>query len=196
MTKVGNLTSDPELRFSEKGITYCRMRLAVSIPVKPGDWAGETKTAFYDLTAFGSLAENSAESLAKGMRVFVTGKGEVRTWTGDDGTEHKEKGILADALGPDLRWATASVTKASSNSRASGKSEANEGDDNKEEEEEEEEKKKRRRSSDARQCQAVRPLWNRTVRTCQTVGSARPSICRPGPADDGLLPRNRLLRQP
>jgi single-strand DNA-binding protein len=139
VTKVGNLTSDPELRFSEKGTPYCRMRLAVSSPVKPGDWGGETKTAFYDLTAFGSLAENSAESLTKGMRVLVTGRAEVRTWAGDDGAEHKEKGILADALGPDLRWATASVTKTSSNSRASGKSEANQAYDNGDEKDEEEE---------------------------------------------------------
>lgn len=134
VTKVGNLTADPELRFGEKGNPYCRMRLAVSTPVKPRDWAGETKTAFYDVTGFGSLAENAAESLTKGMRVVVTGRGEVRTWKGDDGAEHTEKGILADALGPDLRWATASVTKTPWNSRSSVASEADEADDVEEEE--------------------------------------------------------------
>ena len=64
------------------------------------------------MTAFGSLAEHTAESLSKGMRLIVTGKGEVRTWTDNDGTEHSSKGILADAIGPDLRWAKAEVTKA------------------------------------------------------------------------------------
>ena len=113
VSKIGNLTVDPELRFGESTHKpYARMRLAVSTPVEPGNWSGGRTTTYYDVTAFGSLAENAAESLTKGARVVVTGRGEVRTWTGDDGTEHKEKGILADAIGPDLRWATAQVTKA------------------------------------------------------------------------------------
>jgi len=112
VTKVGNLCADPELRFAASGKPYCRLRIAVSTPVKPGDWAGERKTTFYDVTAFGTLAENAAESLHKGDRVFVTGRGEVRTWTGDDGVERTGKGILADALGPDLRFATVEVQKA------------------------------------------------------------------------------------
>ena len=111
VTKIGNLTSDPELRYATSGKAFTRMRLAVSTPKVPGDWAGERETTFYDLTAFGSLAENAAECLAKGDRVVVTGRGEVRTWTGDDGVEHREKGILVDALGPDLRWTTATLTR-------------------------------------------------------------------------------------
>jgi single-strand DNA-binding protein len=119
VTKIGNLTADPELRFSEKGTPYCRMRLAVSTPVKPGDWAGERKTSYYDVTAFGTLAENATDSLGKGDRVLVTGRGEVRSWTGDDGTDHSEKVILADGLGPDLRWATATIARNASGDRSS-----------------------------------------------------------------------------
>ena len=111
VTKVGNLCADPELRFSEKGSPYCRLRLAISTPVTPGDWKGERTTTFYGVTAFGSLAENAAESLQKGDRIVVTGPGEIRTWTDDAGVEHKEKVILADALGPDLRWADAEVRR-------------------------------------------------------------------------------------
>jgi single-strand DNA-binding protein len=112
VTKIGNLTSEPELRFAEStGKAYCRMRIGVSTPVKAGDWAGERRTDFYDVTAFGSLAENAAESLDKGDRIVVTGQGELRSWTGDNGVEHKGKVIVADALGPDLRWATASVVR-------------------------------------------------------------------------------------
>jgi single-strand DNA-binding protein len=112
VTKTGNLTSDPELRFAEStGKAYCRMRIGVSTPVKPGDWTGERRTDFYDVTAFGTLAENAAESLEKGDRILVTGQGEVRSWTGDNGVEHKGKVIVADALGPDLRWAMASVVR-------------------------------------------------------------------------------------
>jgi len=111
VTKVGNLVADPELRFGANGTAYCRLRLAVSAPVEEGNWAGERRSTFYDLTAFKSLAENAAESLHKGDRVLVTGRGEDRTWTGDAGVEHTEKGILADALGPDLRFATVKITK-------------------------------------------------------------------------------------
>lgn len=113
VVKVGNLTSDPELRYSPSGKAYVRMRLAVSSPKVPGDWAGERATVFYDVTAFGSLAEHAAESLSKGTRVLVSGRGEVRKWTDDKGQERSGKGILADALGPDLRWATATVARAS-----------------------------------------------------------------------------------
>jgi single-strand DNA-binding protein len=87
------------------------MRIAVSTPKVEGDWSGERETSFYHVTAFGSLAENVANCLRKGTRVVVTGRGEVRNWTGDDGTEYESEGILADAIGPDLRWATAAVTK-------------------------------------------------------------------------------------
>ena len=48
-------------------------------PMVPGDWGGERETDFYDVTAFGSLAVNAAQCLAKGTRVVVTGREEVRT---------------------------------------------------------------------------------------------------------------------
>lgn len=120
VTKVGNLTADPELAFGASGKPYARLRLAVDTPKVPGDWAGERLTTYYDVTAFGSLAEHAAECLAKGARILVTGTGEVRTWTGEDGAEHRSKGILADALGPDLRWATATVSRASRSGHSAG----------------------------------------------------------------------------
>jgi len=132
VTKVGNLTADPELRYSERETAYCRLRIAVAVPVKAGDWAGERKTAFYGVTAFGTLAENAAECLAKGMRIVVTGLGEVRTWTGDDGAERKEKAILAEALGPDLRWATATVAKVTASKGPAGSEATAAGDDEEE----------------------------------------------------------------
>lgn len=113
VTKVGNLTADPELRFGPSGTPYCRMRIAVPTPVEPGNWAGERTTTFYDVTTFKSLAENAAESLHKGDRILVTGRGEVRTWTDDHGSEHTGKAILAEAVGPDLRFAKVTVERAS-----------------------------------------------------------------------------------
>jgi single-strand DNA-binding protein len=124
VTKVGNLCADPELRFGNaSGKLYLRARLAVSTPVTPGDWTGEKRTMFYDVTAFTPLAEHVAESLTKGARAIVTGRAQERTWTADDGSEHIEKGILADAIGPDLRWATVKVTKAFPRNRSSGNAE-------------------------------------------------------------------------
>lgn len=97
-------------------MAYCRIGLAVTVPVN-GSW-DETDTEYYDVTCFRDLAEHAAECLSKGMRVVVVGRGEVETWTGDDGEERTSKKIVADGIGPDLRWATASVEKVSKGGRA------------------------------------------------------------------------------
>ncbi|HEX6395752.1 MAG TPA: single-stranded DNA-binding protein [Acidimicrobiales bacterium] len=60
---------------------------------------------------FGSLAEHVAASLQKGDRVGVVGKGEVETWTGKDGVERHKKEILADGVGPDLRFVKVGVNR-------------------------------------------------------------------------------------
>jgi single-strand DNA-binding protein len=113
VTKVGNLTRPPELGFGrDSGTAFARVGLAVETPVEAGNWAGERKTEFYEVTAFGSLAEHVAECLTKGTRVIVTGRPEVDHWTAEDGTARVTKRILADAVGPDLRWATAQITRA------------------------------------------------------------------------------------
>lgn len=110
-TQVGNLTADPKLQRSARGTPYCRMRLAVSVPVTHGDWGSGRSTRYFDVTAFGTLAEHCAQSLHRGDRVVVAGRTETRTWTGNDGTERTETVILAEALGPDLRWATATLER-------------------------------------------------------------------------------------
>ena len=61
---------------------------------------------------FGSLAENVAESCRKGSRVVVAGKLEDETWTGRDGQERTTVKVVADAIGPDLRFSTATVNQA------------------------------------------------------------------------------------
>lgn len=111
VAKVGNLTRDFEMHFAPTGTAYARSGLAVEVPKKAGDWAGERTTVFYELTVFGSLAEHAVESFGKGTRVLVIGNAEVETWAGDDGKERTTKRILANALGPDVRWATATVAK-------------------------------------------------------------------------------------
>jgi single-strand DNA-binding protein len=113
VTTIGNLTRDPELRLGkEKGTPFLSLGLAVNEPKVPGDWAGEQRTDFYDVTCFGSLAENVAECLTKGVRVVVTGRPEVEHFAADDGTQQVRKRILANGIGPDLRWAIVDIRRA------------------------------------------------------------------------------------
>ena len=102
--KVGTLSTDPELRTSAAGKPYLRVRLAVKPFVTGADQ--EPETLFYDVVAFGSLAEHTAKSLHKGDRIVVVGTGKRNTWTGRDGHERTTNEIVADGLGPDLRFAS------------------------------------------------------------------------------------------
>jgi len=108
---VGKLATDPELRFSQSGKAYARAKLTVEIPIVPGDWKGEKRTDWYDIICFGSLAEHLAESLRKGDRAVVVGRAEVEEWTGKDGAQHTTSKIIADGLGPDLRFVTATLAR-------------------------------------------------------------------------------------
>jgi single-strand DNA-binding protein len=128
VTKVGNLTKDPELRFgSEKGTPFTSFGLAVNTPKVPGQWSGDQRTEFYDVVCFGTLAEHAAESLSKGARVVVTGRAEVDRYQSEDGIQRERKRIVAEALGPDLRWATVDVHRSASSKTAGSASASNEG---------------------------------------------------------------------
>jgi single-strand DNA-binding protein len=112
ITKVGNLTDTPTLDFAkETNRPFARFRLAVERPKLPGDWAGERETTFYSVTCFDSVATNVAESLEKGTRAIVVGRPEIDEWTDKDGNRREDRRILANAVGPELRWATALVTR-------------------------------------------------------------------------------------
>lgn len=110
-TKVGNIVTDPELRFSDKGTAWTRFRLAYT------PYNAETKkmtkdnTEFYTVRVFRNLAEHVCESLSKGNRVIVQGDGEVEEYTKNDGTAGKQKIILANAVGAELRFATVVVNR-------------------------------------------------------------------------------------
>jgi single-strand DNA-binding protein len=111
VAKVGNLTREPELRFTPSGTAVVSTGLAVERPKVAGDWAGERVTEFYELTAFGSLGEHVVESFGKGTRVVVIGAAEVEHWTDREGKGRTTKRIIANAIGPDLRWATVKVER-------------------------------------------------------------------------------------
>lgn len=106
---VGNLTGDPKLIFGDSG----KARATFSVAVNEGQ--GDTeKTHFVNVTAFGTLAENIADSLSKGQRVVVVGR--LNTYAKDVTIDGDDKSLTmvnftASAIGPDLRWAKAKVTK-------------------------------------------------------------------------------------
>jgi single-strand DNA-binding protein len=104
---VGNLTRDPEIKFSDSGTQVTRFGLAVTRKPKNG----EEQTSFYNVVSFNSLAENIANSLSVGTRVVVSGRLEVRNYKKNDGTEGTAVDIVADEVAPSLRFATASVLK-------------------------------------------------------------------------------------
>jgi single-strand DNA-binding protein len=110
--RVGNLTRDPELRYSAKGSAWSTTALAVDHRVKRDDGSWEALPSdFYDLVCFGQLAESVAESLAKGDRVVVVGQVEDETWTGRDDKERTTHKLVADDIGPSLLRGTVQVDR-------------------------------------------------------------------------------------
>lgn len=120
ITLVGNLTSDPELRFSDKGKPVATFSIGVSRRVKKGDKWDDELQGFFRISCFDSLAENVVESVAKGSRVIVTGRLKQNSWT-DEGSGARRHSIevQADEIGPSLRFATAQIAKARQRERAS-----------------------------------------------------------------------------
>ncbi|MBV9936447.1 MAG: single-stranded DNA-binding protein, partial [Actinobacteria bacterium] len=71
----------------------------------------EEKVSFFNVVCWREMAENAAASLAKGTRVLVTGRLEQRSWETEDGEKRSIVEVVADEIGPSLRWATAQVVK-------------------------------------------------------------------------------------
>jgi single-strand DNA-binding protein len=112
VTVVGNLTGDPELRFTPNGVAVANFRLAVTPRVREGDQWKDGETSFFRVNVWRQQAENVAETLTKGTRVIVTGKLRNRSWQTDGGEQRTVTEIEADELGPSLKWATAKVERA------------------------------------------------------------------------------------
>lgn len=111
-TVTGNLTRDPEIRYTREGHASTLLGLAVNRRWEnreTKEW--EESTSFLDVVCWRDLAENAALSLAKGMRVMVTGRLEQRSWETEDGERRSKVEIVADEIGPSLRFATAEVQR-------------------------------------------------------------------------------------
>lgn len=117
VTIVGNVTDDPELRFTANGTAVANFTVAVNSRYKDGDEWKDKLEGFFKINAWKEMAENVAESVMKGTRVVVTGKINQRSWENNDGQKRSAIEITADDVGLSLRWATGSVEK--SNRRGS-----------------------------------------------------------------------------
>jgi single-strand DNA-binding protein len=105
-----NLTREPEIRYTREGQATTQLGVAVN-----RRWQDRTTqewqeaTSFFDVVCWRDLAENVALSLTKGMRVVVTGRIEQRSWETDDGEHRSKVEIVADEIGPSLRFANVDV---------------------------------------------------------------------------------------
>jgi single-strand DNA-binding protein len=112
ITLVGNITREPELRFTPSGQPKANFGIAVNRRWQnrqTNEW--EEAVSFFNIVAWGSLGENASESLQKGSRVLVTGRLEQRSWETEGGEKRSIVEVVADEIGPSLRWATAQVVK-------------------------------------------------------------------------------------
>jgi len=112
VSMVGNITRDPELRFTPSGQATASFGLAVNRrwqDRQSGEW--QEATSFFDVVCWREMAENVSESLGRGSRVVVTGRLEQRSWENQEGEKRSKIEVVADDIGPSLRWATATVTK-------------------------------------------------------------------------------------
>jgi|TARA_B110000263_G_C15285182_1_gene500395 single-strand DNA-binding protein len=107
VTVVGNVTRDPELRFTPGGAPVANFGLAWNRK----DQNGEEVVSFFDITCWRSLAENVAESITKGQRVIVYGRLDQRSWENQEGERRSKVEIVADEVAPSLLWATAEITR-------------------------------------------------------------------------------------
>jgi single-strand DNA-binding protein len=106
ITIAGNLTSDPELRFTPNGAPVANFTVAVTPRVKDGDGWRDGETSFFRCAAWRTLAEHVAE-LAKGDRVLVYGTLRQRSWQTEDGERRSSVEVQAEEVGASLKWATA-----------------------------------------------------------------------------------------
>ena len=110
ITLIGNLTRDPELRFTTGGRGVASFGLAVNRRYQQnGEW--QEQTSFFNVVCWGDLGENAATSLTKGARAIVTGRLEQRSWETAEGEKRSVVEVIADEVGPSLRWATAQIER-------------------------------------------------------------------------------------
>jgi single-strand DNA-binding protein len=120
VTFVGNLTDDPDLRYTGSGAAVATLRVASNRRWTGRDGQQQEETTYLNVNCWRDLAENSAESLSKGDRVVVIGRLRVRSYENQQNQTVWVTEIEADEIAPSLRWARAQVARTSGGSSSSG----------------------------------------------------------------------------
>jgi single-strand DNA-binding protein len=124
VTVVGNLTNDPELRFTPSGAAVASFTVASTpriLDKATNEWK-DGDALFLRCSVWRQAAENVAESLTRGARVIVTGRLKQRSFETKEGEKRTVVELDVDEVGPSLRYATAKVTKASRGGGGGGSS--------------------------------------------------------------------------
>jgi single-strand DNA-binding protein len=115
ITVIGNLTADPELRFTPSGAAVANFTVASTprtFDRQTNEWK-DGESLFLNCSVWRQAAENAAESLVRGSRVIVSGRLKARSYETREGEKRTVFEVDVDEVGPSLRYATAKVTKAS-----------------------------------------------------------------------------------
>ena len=115
---VGNLTDDPEVRFTPQGTAVASFRLAVTPRVNDGGTWKDGDTSFFRINAWRDLGEHVTDSLSKGDRALVLGRLKTRSWETPEGERRSVVEVEADEIGPSLKWATATPQRANGKAKA------------------------------------------------------------------------------
>ena len=112
VTLVGNLTDDPELRYTPNGTPVATFTVAINRRTRDdnGQWK-DGETSFFRCNVWRQQAENAAESLSKGSRAIVVGRLRQRSWETPEGQKRTVVEVEVESVGPSLEWAKAEVTK-------------------------------------------------------------------------------------
>ena len=124
ITVIGNLTADPELRFTPSGAAVANFTVASTprtFDRQTNEWK-DGESLFLNCSVWRQAAENAAESLVRGSRVIVSGRLKARSYETREGEKRTVFEVDVDEVGPSLRYATAKVTKASRGGGGGGQS--------------------------------------------------------------------------
>ena len=127
VTITGNVTDDPELKFTPQGVAVANFRVAVTTRVRDGESWRDGDTSFFRVNAWRALAENVADSIAKGDRAIVIGRLKSRSWETAEGEKRTVVEIEADDIAPSLRFATAKAERTRKRDTANGSGNASNG---------------------------------------------------------------------
>ena len=129
ITLIGNLTSDPELRFTPSGAAVASFTVASTprtFDKQTNEWK-DGDAMFLNCSVWRQYAENVAESLTKGMRVIVSGRLKSRSYETREGEKRTVFEVDVDEVGPALRYATAKVTRTTGGGGGGGSWQGNQG---------------------------------------------------------------------